>query len=925
MKKILKKLLICICLFLTLFNFSILNNNVMAAGDSAGDIATSISSEDDVGAKITKVLSGIVGILTWGFRLPLAVGPLILQSVGGVVAGMEGTTTGSFSATDIFLTPETVIFNKINLTSIDFFTMPSDTNSATYIIREQISLWYFIMRVIAAAILLGILIFVGIKMSITTIATEKAIYKKALVDWATSLALVFLLHYIIRAVLWLNTGLVDIMDNIAISSGLDQMMSELRKLLFDLDFITAVTAIIVYIMITVQALMFLISYIKRMLTLAFLIIISPLITITYSIDKMGDQKAQALNTWLKEFSYNVLIQPFHCILYLAFVNVAIKLISDSSGTSIGAAVLAILAIKFVWDGEKIVRKIFGFEQASSLAAAAASGAVVGSMLSKAQTVGKGAASGIKFAKNSKTGQMIKQKHDQRKDTRMKNKAAQLITGNKNATYNNLSNAQRRQADKQVQYNKEQKNKTPIRRMQEKREYDRLKKKAEASGANIRDSVLKEKASKNIDKKNLEFKNNHKILSAMGSDAAKYTRKLIAPENIARVTAGATIAAAMYAMPDSNLVTSIGAGHIAGKSASEGVKILKENKKEHFEENIMKAWNNHCNITGNDKNSKEEFNKWYENTYNKGKKLDEYSQKNMGKAEGAARKDLQEAGMQHKDLDAIISQLQKAILTKEPYDPVKLFKGYKDANDASIDPSVIAAAVASYATKFNESYAYKNVSDYNTQMSQFGVTADDAVNGISDSEFESYLTPQVQSFVQPESTAEVVETSTNTTEQLESEQLELVSQEYEDVRNNYDSADISNERDALAALESIVEGKLSNIESEIKNNLTNMGYDQSQKIDRIIDQIQSAVENINPDLGSLEGQINNIVSTAMSKVDFRGVSEEKRTEIQSNLREYTNKQVVNNYMTNNYGTSTTNVSFNADKIRSDLEKIANINR
>ena len=32
--------------------------------------------------------------------------------------------------------------------------------------------------------------------------------------------------------------------------------------------------------------------------------ISPLISITYSIDKIGDGKSQALNTWLKEFIYN---------------------------------------------------------------------------------------------------------------------------------------------------------------------------------------------------------------------------------------------------------------------------------------------------------------------------------------------------------------------------------------------------------------------------------------------------------------------------------------------------------------------------------------------------------------------------------------------------------------------------------------------
>lgn len=937
MKNVLKKLLICICLFIIVFNFIMIESNyVYASFDSdAGTVFTPSSSgggaSNTIADTITSTLSGIVGLLTWVMRLPFAVAPIIVQSIGSAVAQMDGRPSGVSGF--VFLTPYHIIFNEINLTSIDFFTLSGSdappANSATYLIRVEIAKWYYVMRIIAIAILLGILIFVGIKMAISTVATEKAIYKKALFDWVTSLALVFLLHYIIRAVLWINTELVEILRTAAGTTNLDTLFNEMAELMFKVDFLKAVTAIIVYIMITIQTLMFLINYIKRMLTLAFLIIISPLITITYSIDKMGDQKAQALNTWLKEFSYNVLIQPFHAILYIVFVSTAIELMKDTSGVnSVAASVLAIFCIKFVWDGEKIVRKIFGFEQASSLAAAAASGAVIGNMLGKAQSIGKGAASGIKFAKNSKTGQMIKQKHDQRKDTKMQNKAAQKITGNKNATYASLNDSQKKRADKQVAFDKEQKSKTPIRKIQEKREFNKLKKKTEAAGTNVRDSVLKQQAAKNVDKKKINFQNNHKFLSAMGTDAKKFSRQLVDPKNMARIGVGATVAAAMYAMPDTNLVTSIGAGHVAGKSASEGVRKLKENKKEHFEENIMKAWNNHCNITGNNKNSREEFNKWYENTYNKGKQLDEYSQKNMGKAEGAAKKDLQEAGIQAKDLDAIISQLQKAILTKEPYDPTKLFTGYKDSNNVAIDPSVIAAAVAGYAAKFNESYAFKNVSDYNTQMGQFGVTADDAVNGITAPEFESYLTPEVQAFTVPEATQEVIETSTNTAEVLENEKLELVSEQLETAYNvnGGETADLNN---VAEMLQNMVAGKLANIEGELRSNVSGMGSEVESQMEQAMNDIIAQVRTINPDTGNLESQISNIVNNAMStlKLDsaISTVTPEQSVEIQNNLRNYTNQQIVNNYVSNNYSNTTMTAGFNPEKLKSDLEKIVNQNR
>ena len=66
-------------------------------------------------------------------------------------------------------------------------------------------------------------------------------------------------------------------------------------------------------MLVFQTLGLVISYINRMIKIAFLIIISPLISITYSIDKIGDGKSQALDTWLKEFVYTVLMYNLYGI------------------------------------------------------------------------------------------------------------------------------------------------------------------------------------------------------------------------------------------------------------------------------------------------------------------------------------------------------------------------------------------------------------------------------------------------------------------------------------------------------------------------------------------------------------------------------------------------------------------------------------
>ena len=153
---------------------------------------------------------------------------------------------------------------------------------------------------------------------------------------------------------------------------------------FHWSFTVGTGALIIYIIMIGVTLLYLVTYIKRMLTIAFLIIISPLITITYSIDKMRDNRSQALDTWMKEFMYNVLIQPFHCIIYLVFIKTALQLMHDSR--SMASSVLAIIMILFMHKAEDIVKQIFNF-QSASLGKAVANTALITTGLSMLQKRG----------------------------------------------------------------------------------------------------------------------------------------------------------------------------------------------------------------------------------------------------------------------------------------------------------------------------------------------------------------------------------------------------------------------------------------------------------------------------------------------------------------------------------------------------------
>lgn len=301
----------------------------------------------------------IAGVLTYGAKtLALVVLGFIKQIMALIINAGGGN--GAFDQ----LTPATIIFNDLPITNVSYFFRTNDT-SIGYIsdLQSSVSLWYTAIRNLSVIILLGILLYVGIRMAISTVASEEAKYKKMFKDWVQSLILVYVLQYIMIIVIEINNILVTtlgrVFDYNSGNGALSSVMGALYEQAWSPAFTQGVGCTILYGLLIMITFLFLIMYLKRMIITAFLIIISPLITITYSIDKMGDGKSQALNNWLKEFSYNILIQPFHCIIYGALVLTAVN--AMASEKSIAALIMSIVTLIFMFKAEDLVKKIFGVQ------------------------------------------------------------------------------------------------------------------------------------------------------------------------------------------------------------------------------------------------------------------------------------------------------------------------------------------------------------------------------------------------------------------------------------------------------------------------------------------------------------------------------------------------------------------------------------
>ncbi len=108
-------------------------------------------------------------------KIPVFLLAEIMRILSGIVAGLGG---GSLDVLN--LSVDKILFNEVPLVKLDFFNIAGETNNTLRELRQNIAQWYYILRNISLVILLGVLIYVGIRMAISTVAEEEAKYKKCL-------------------------------------------------------------------------------------------------------------------------------------------------------------------------------------------------------------------------------------------------------------------------------------------------------------------------------------------------------------------------------------------------------------------------------------------------------------------------------------------------------------------------------------------------------------------------------------------------------------------------------------------------------------------------------------------------------------------------------------------------------------------------
>ena len=102
--------------------------------------------------------------------------------------------------------------------------------------------------------------------------------------------------------------------------------------------------------------------------IALLVIIFPFTTIWYLIDKIKGRSPEAFRVWCVEFFVNVFTQSIHAIIYSIIASVCINQVAKELSSDTMNWIIIIVAINFLFQGEKIVRKLMGADGAKSAAA-----------------------------------------------------------------------------------------------------------------------------------------------------------------------------------------------------------------------------------------------------------------------------------------------------------------------------------------------------------------------------------------------------------------------------------------------------------------------------------------------------------------------------------------------------------------------------
>lgn len=259
-----KKILVPILIMIILFNFIFANYSMCADAEGIYSEDNFNQSNDDgttqdpnnkktgVNAGMgTSVSGAIVGILA----ALLDVIPMLANQFMNYFVSQGGyvnfnTTIDGIDDKDFhWITIEKIVFGNYYMFNVDLIRdssslnvsnkdggTPPDLAKTINDLRDKVAEWYYILRLISVALGLVTLIYVGIRMALSTVASDQAKYKKMLISWVQSIAIIAFLPYIMVLLNFVAKVLMNIITNlksVMVASGEKSFETEIITSIYE--------------------------------------------------------------------------------------------------------------------------------------------------------------------------------------------------------------------------------------------------------------------------------------------------------------------------------------------------------------------------------------------------------------------------------------------------------------------------------------------------------------------------------------------------------------------------------------------------------------------------------------------------------------------------------------------------------------------
>lgn len=396
---------------------------------------------------LNEILSYITAIFSFAASLVILALKILVVVIVTVLTGILGTVLAGQP-----LTIDMILFNKIPALNLEY-----GFDAGKYIsFNKSIATGTMTLMLMGASIQFLVLLYISIRymMAMASISKPKTLeqLKLGLIGWIKGVFILFGTVIFAITVIKINNAFVSVLEkSFKAATNSNSMNLYVMGQVFDPG-IGGGIALVTYLSIQFQTLALYLYYVKRYIYISFLILISPIISSTYAIDILGDQKAQTVQKWTTEFVYNVFIQLFHILIYFAIVmpiltgnaNHKFDVSKPFSNMLDYASIIIFLMISvtFFFNGEKLLSKLFGFNKAKQVGDSAAKVVAVGttavSLIKKGLSANKTAKDEMKAIREASSGNTAQSTPEKTFVDKLKEKKDDAVNKVKDFKENKLS-------------------------------------------------------------------------------------------------------------------------------------------------------------------------------------------------------------------------------------------------------------------------------------------------------------------------------------------------------------------------------------------------------------------------------------------------------------------------------------------------------